>query len=142
MPILSRFDKTIGIPKDSKQLKTELKKKERKKAKTFLETFFLFIATLGMDTGMKKQQIARKIKWKKDLWEINIGEDNKKAIPSRMAFNTRWQSCKDSNLNKMNQNHLCYRYTTGLTGGVNRNRTGLGDFADRCLTSWLSRLVL
>ena len=81
MPILSRFDKTIGIPKDSKQLKTELKKKERKKAKTFLETFFLFIATLGMDTGMKKQQIARKIKWKKDLWEINIGEDNKKSHP-------------------------------------------------------------
>ena len=36
VPILSRFDKTIGIPKDSKQLKTELKKKERKKAKTFL----------------------------------------------------------------------------------------------------------
>ena len=26
----------------------------------------------------------------------------------------KWQSRKDSNLNKMNQNHLCYRYTTGL----------------------------
>ena len=26
-------------------------------------------------------------------------------------------------------------------GGVNRNRTDLSDFADRCLTSWLSRLV-
>ena len=26
----------------------------------------------------------------------------------------KWQSCKDSNLNKVNQNHLCYRYTTGL----------------------------
>ena len=26
----------------------------------------------------------------------------------------KWQTCKDSNLNKMNQNHLCYRYTTGL----------------------------
>ena len=27
-------------------------------------------------------------------------------------------------------------------GGVNRNRTDLSDFADRCLTSWLSRLVI
>ena len=26
----------------------------------------------------------------------------------------KWQSRKDSNLDKMNQNHLCYRYTTGL----------------------------
>ena len=26
----------------------------------------------------------------------------------------KWQTCKDSNLNKVNQNHLCYRYTTGL----------------------------
>ena len=27
-------------------------------------------------------------------------------------------------------------------GGVNRNRTDLSDFADRRLTSWLSRLVM
>ncbi len=27
-------------------------------------------------------------------------------------------------------------------GGVNRNRTDLSDFADRRLTSWLSRLAL
>lgn len=27
-------------------------------------------------------------------------------------------------------------------GGVNRNRTDLSDFADRCLTSWLPRLVM
>ena len=27
-------------------------------------------------------------------------------------------------------------------GGVDRNRTGLSDFADRCLTSWLPRLVM
>ena len=26
----------------------------------------------------------------------------------------KWQPRKDSNLNKMNQNHLCYHYTTGL----------------------------
>ena len=73
--------KPLVFPRTQSSSKTELKKKERKKAKTFLETFFLFIATLGMDTGMKKQQIARKIKWKKDLWEINIGEDNKKSHP-------------------------------------------------------------
>ena len=30
----------------------------------------------------------------------------------------KWQSCKDSNLNKVNQNHLCYRYTTGLHLGM------------------------
>ena len=29
-------------------------------------------------------------------------------------FKRKWQTCKDSNLNKVNQNHLCYRYTTGL----------------------------
>ena len=27
-------------------------------------------------------------------------------------------------------------------GGVNRSRTDLRDFADRCLTAWLSRLVM
>ena len=27
-------------------------------------------------------------------------------------------------------------------GGVDRNRTGLSDFADRCLTSWLPRLEI
>ena len=26
----------------------------------------------------------------------------------------KWQSRKDSNLDKVNQNHLCYHYTTGL----------------------------
>ena len=26
----------------------------------------------------------------------------------------KWQTYKDSNLDKVNQNHLCYRYTTGL----------------------------
>ena len=32
---------------------------------------------------------------------------------------TKWQTCKDSNLNKVNQNHLCYRYTTGLRCAYN-----------------------
>ena len=31
----------------------------------------------------------------------------------------KWQSRKDSNHNKMNQNHLCYRYTTGLRTALN-----------------------
>ncbi len=31
-----------------------------------------------------------------------------------LRWTKKWQSCKDSNLNKVNQNHLCYRYTTGL----------------------------
>ena len=31
----------------------------------------------------------------------------------------KWQTCKDSNLNKVNQNHLCYRYTTGLRCAYN-----------------------
>ena len=26
----------------------------------------------------------------------------------------KWQTYKDSNLDKVNQNHLCYRYTIGL----------------------------
>ena len=36
----------------------------------------------------------------------------------RKSRQKKWQSCKDSNLNKMNQNHLCYRYTTGLRGFI------------------------
>ena len=38
------------------------------------------------------------------------------ALKSRQK---KWQTCKDSNLNKMNQNHLCYRYTTGLRNVYN-----------------------
>ena len=34
----------------------------------------------------------------------------------------KWQTCKDSNLNKVNQNHLCYRYTTGLRCAYNITR--------------------
>ena len=30
----------------------------------------------------------------------------------------KWQPCKDLNLNKVNQNHLCYHYTTGLRNTV------------------------
>ena len=31
----------------------------------------------------------------------------------------KWQSRKDSNLDKVNQNHLCYHYTTGLRAWYN-----------------------
>ena len=30
----------------------------------------------------------------------------------------KWQTYKDSNLDKVNQNHLCYRYTIGLRYGI------------------------
>ena len=36
------------------------------------------------------------------------------ASPPISLLKQKWQTCKDSNLNKVNQNHLCYRYTTGL----------------------------
>ena len=36
------------------------------------------------------------------------------SLPAPRKKAKKWQSRKDSNLNKMNQNHLCYRYTTGL----------------------------
>ncbi len=38
----------------------------------------------------------------------------KRAVFRRLLFMVNWQPRKDLNLNKMNQNHLCYRYTTGL----------------------------
>ena len=50
--------------------------------------------------------------------QINICQSNRVLFAGLlMLFATRqkkWQTCKDSNLNKVNQNHLCYRYTTGL----------------------------
>lgn len=37
---------------------------------------------------------------------------------------SKWQPRKDSNLNKVNQNHLCYRYTTGLYMSKEKFSTG------------------
>ncbi len=45
----------------------------------------------------------------------NIMQDSERhAEKKRHLKKQKWQTCKDSNLNKVNQNHLCYRYTTGL----------------------------
>ena len=45
---------------------------------------------------------------------IFYGQKNGGYTDGHFLRAKKWQSCKDSNLNKVNQNHLCYRYTTGL----------------------------
>ena len=41
------------------------------------------------------------------------------ATPRSGTFAAKkWQTYKDSNLDKVNQNHLCYRYTIGLRYGI------------------------
>ena len=48
-------------------------------------------------------------------------------------------------LNNMVSNPVNLRWKADFgqkNGGVDRSRTDLGDFADRCLTVWLPRLVM
>ena len=43
--------------------------------------------------------------------------------------------------NKRNTSEGKSRKKGKKNGGVDRSRTGLSDFADRCLTDWLPRLI-
>ena len=57
--------------------------------------------------------------------------DTKQKNGCKTNFASRFFVCIVANLTNFDTKN----------GGVNRNRTDLSDFADRCLTSWLSRLV-
>ena len=46
-------------------------------------------------------------------------QDSNRQTENKRLLKQKWQTCKDSNLNKVNQNHLCYRYTTGLQTAYN-----------------------
>ena len=56
-----------------------------------------------------KWMFRRIQKYQEAVDEMDVPED---------SFKKKWQPRKDSNLNKMNQNHLCYHYTTGLLQAI------------------------
>ena len=111
----AKLDGFMFLPKRAKKRQPR-KDSTPKACRSKAETTFLKESLRHAKCREKEKtfETAGKFYFRKLLQRLFLNDSGARHLPCSPKKTKKWQSRKDSNLNKMNQNHLCYRYTTGL----------------------------
>ena len=111
------------VGETARQTAEKIQAAEALKQAAMKKSMLVMESKLARDTMMQKQEAINALNTAIAVEKANLRKQQSNEAAARRHGRTllrsrgsvkKWQSCKDSNLNKVNQNHLCYRYTTGL----------------------------